>query len=99
MVSKWEQEIKMLRYQYNEKVMDINNLKVKHKSEIEVIKQSYTQSGFHEAEKMFKEKEIILFQKFDAEKVELFKQLRDSEQISLRFNEILKERTLKSAVS
>ena len=97
-VDRCEQEIKQLRFQLNDRIVDINNLKAKHKTDIDSIKQVYTESGYLEAEHVFKEKEIILFQKFDAEKVEFFKQIKEAEKLNTNFNEIIKFQTLKTAV-
>ena len=58
----------------------------------------YKDSGYREAEQVYKEKETRAFQKFDGERVELFKQLRKAEELNSDFDNIIRQEQLKRVV-
>ena len=66
--------------------------------QLDTFKMIYKDAGYREAEQVYKEKETRAFQKFDAERVELFKQLRKAEELNLGFDNIIKQEQLKRAV-
>lgn len=80
-------------------MLEITQIKAKHRAEIELIKLQITDNCYKEAEKLFQEKEAVAFQKFDNEKVEIYKQLKNAEQLNQNFNKILVQHLLNGAVS
>lgn len=97
-LDKWEAEIKELRHEFNDKAIEVNQAKSKHKHEIETLKEIYTGIGYREAEQVYKEKEAIAFQKHDDEKVDFFRQLREAEELNLNFTKMIEEHKIKAWV-
>ena len=80
------------------KTMELNELKVEHLKQINTFKAIFKDSGYREAEQVYKERETRAFQKFDSERVELFKELRKAEDLNLNFDDAIKREQLKRGV-
>ena len=93
-----ENQIKLMRHQLNDKSIQINHIKAQFRIEIEQIKTTCLEQGYKDAEKLFQEREAIAFQKFDTEKVELYKDLKNAEELNQNFNQIIEQHLLKTYV-
>ena len=87
-----------MRHQLNNKSIQINQIKASNRNVIQQIKTTCLEQGYKDAERLFQEREAITFQKFDAEKVELYKDLKNAEDLNKNFNKIIEQHLLKTSV-
>ena len=85
-----------MREQINDRIIELNQMKAKHRVEIEHLKKTYIQKGYEQAEEAFKRKEALTFQKFDEEKGELYEQLREAETLNTNSNQVIQNCFLKN---
>lgn len=88
-----------MRSLIDSKQIELNELKAFHLKQLDTYKVIYKDAGYREAEHVYQEKETRAFQKFDEERVELFKQLRKAEKLNQNFDEAIRREQLKRGVS